>query len=78
MKPPRQPLLAILKTSDLQDVSEHELPEEMLNFPECIELAAVTLQPDGNHTDGTRRFYRYGITDHRGFYREGVSYRISI
>ena len=68
-------LTAVLKTKDLEIVQECEIPLE--HFPDMIELAGVKLMADGNHQDGTRQFFKTGITDRRGFYREGSSYRIT-
>lgn len=57
----KPPLVAILKTSKLELVQEYELPLE--HFPDMVEI-------------DTRQFFRIGITDRKGFYREGVSHRI--
>ena len=64
----KQPLTAVLKTKDLEIVQECEIPVEQ--FPDCILLPVSEIKPP-------RQFFRIGITDRRGFYREGSSYRIS-
>lgn len=70
MKPP---LTAVLKTKDLQLVQECEIPLE--HFPDCIEVSRI--DPAKSDYPSLRQFFRTGITDRRGFYREGSSYRIS-
>lgn len=69
-KPTKAPLVAVLKNAKLEDVQEVELPADMAQFPDMIEL------PDQTFPDFDRQFFRIGITDRRGFYKEGVSYRI--
>ena len=67
----QQPILtAQLKDKDLKIIREIELPDDT-QFPDMIELG-----PAFSKSAVARQFFRIGITDKRGFYREGTSYRI--
>lgn len=79
----KAPLIATLKTEKLELVREVEL--DLDRFPEMIELITrrevtedlptpLDIIVGSNNT--VRRFFREGITDRRGYYREGVSHRI--
>ncbi len=67
------PLVATLKTENLELVQEVEIPLE--KFPDMIEQAVSR----GKYIEYpvVRQFFRIGITHRRAVYREGVSYRIS-
>jgi hypothetical protein len=79
MQPAKQPLRAILTTAALAPVSEHDLPEDMTHFPDMIELEhRLSVAPDLPSPYATfRRFFKFQVSDRRGYYREGTSYRIS-
>ncbi len=61
------PLIATLKTAELNLVQEVELPATIPQFPDMIEL---TQNLTG--IEKTFQFFRIGITDRRAVYREGV------